>query len=262
MKRRNFVAAAAASSLAIVGASKSMSNPMGNIAAEDQQLIEWRTYTLTGGGKKNLLDKYLKDALIPALNRQKIEHIGVFTDISRAEPLKIHVFIPHVDAASYANMTESLAQDDSYQKASEDFHKIGPNSPVFSRYETSLILGFKAMPRLVAPSSKKKIYELRTYESYSDDAARRKIDMFDRHEVKLFDDLGFEAVFYGKMLAGKYMPCLTYMVCFDSMEDMEKYWDKFRTAEGWAAIKDLPEYANSVSKIHKNFLEPTSYSQI
>ncbi len=260
MKRRKFVATASA--LALSGASQAMPKTNHAKAEDEQQLIEWRTYTLSSGGRKSTLDNYLKNALIPAMNRHGIENVGVFKDISRSEPLKIHLFVPHVSAKDFSEITDVLANDQAYQNASKEYHALDKNNPVFSRYESALLLGFKAMPKLVAPKEQKKIYELRTYESYSDDAAGRKIDMFDKYEVKLFEDLGFQAVFYGKMLAGKYMPCLTYMVCFDSMEDMEKYWDKFRTSEGWAAIKDLPEYANTVSKIHKNFLEPLSYSQI
>jgi len=257
MKRRKFITATTGSLLATQSIAYGFQNE-----EEDQQLIEWRIYTLTSGSKQKVLDSYLENALIPALNRNGAEDIGVFKDISKSEPVKVHLFIPYTDADTYTKMTIALESDKKYLESSAKYHAIGKESPVYSRIESSLLLGFKAMPRLKAPSSKKKFYELRVYESYSEDAGRRKIDMFNQHEVKLFEDLGFKAVFYSKMLTGKYMPALTYMVCFESMEEMEARWNDFRTSEGWAAIKDLPKYANSVSKIHKIFFEPLSYSQV
>ena len=258
MKRRKFITATTGSLLT----AQSMAYGFQNEEKEAQQLIEWRIYTLTSGSKQKVLDSYLENALIPAMNRNGAENIGVFKDISKSEPIKIHLFIPYTNTDAFTNMTIALESDKKYLEDSADYHAIGKESPVYSRIESSLLLGFEAMPRLKSPMSKKKVYELRTYESYSEDAGRRKIDMFNQHEVALFEDLGFTAVFYSKMLTGKFKPALTYMVCFDSMEEMEARWNDFRTSEGWAAIKDLPKYANGVSKIHKTFFESLSYSQV
>ena len=257
MKRRKFLITGAFSTLASMPV-------LGNKTElkEDQQFIEWRIYKLLDKSKQKILDNYLELALIPALNRQGCDTIGVFKEIDKPDTLEIHMFIPYASPDNLALITEALENDETYNKKAKAYLSLTKDEAVFERVESSLLLGFKAMPRLKSPENKKKVYELRTYESFNEDAGRRKIDMFNRHEVELFKNLGYNAVFYSKMITGKFMPALTYMVCFDSMEEMEEKWKSFGTSEVWVSIKDLPEYANSVSKIHKSFLEPLPYSQI
>ncbi len=61
-------------------------------------------------------------------------------------------------------------------------------------------------------SSVEKVYELRSYESATEKLYLNKVDMFNAGgEITLFEQLGFNAVFYGMVLAGSKMPNLMYM---------------------------------------------------
>ena len=58
------------------------------------------------------------------------------------------------------------------------------------------------------------------------------------------------------------MPCLTYMLGFENEQERDANWKKFIDDPDWKRITALPEYANTVSKVVKIYLEPMPYSQI
>ena len=45
--------------------------------------------------------------------------------------------------------------------------------------------------------------------------------MFNNEEIAFFLKVGLQPVFFGKILAGQYMPALTYMVGFKDMADRD-----------------------------------------
>ncbi len=69
-------------------------------------------------------------------------------------------------------------------------------------------------------------------------------------------------VFFGEVIAGDKMPCLTYMTTFKDMAERDANWKVFGADPAWKTISTAPEYANAMNKITKVFLEPTAYSQI
>jgi hypothetical protein len=52
------------------------------------------------------------------------------------------------------------------------------------------------------------------------------------------------------------------MVGFKDMADRDATWKKFGSHEDWNAMRVKPEYADTVSNIHKIFLTPAAYSQV
>jgi hypothetical protein len=106
------------------------------------------------------------------------------------------------------------------------------------------------------------LFELRIYESASEDAGRRKIDMFNKEEIALFLKVGLLPVFFGRIMAGEYMPALVYMVGFKDMTDREAVWSRFGAHEDWNTMRVKPEYADTVSNIRRVFLTPVPYSQV
>ena len=80
--------------------------------------------------------------------------------------------------------------------------------------------------------------------------------MFNESEVEIFQETGLDAVFYGDLIAGPYRPALMYLLQFKDMEERDANWGKFGSHPEWNRIKDLPEYANSVSNIRRTFLMP------
>jgi hypothetical protein len=86
--------------------------------------------------------------------------------------------------------------------------------------------------------------------------------MFDQGEIAVMKDVGMAPVFFGQALAGKDLPHLTYITSAPDLATHLANWKKFPTHPGWAKIKDLPEYKDTVSKNFPLFLVPTPYSQI
>jgi hypothetical protein len=105
------------------------------------------------------------------------------------------------------------------------------------------------------------VYELRSYESASEKIFRNKVQMFNAGgEIKLFDRLGFNAIFYSEVLFGPKMPNLMYMTSFANMPAREAHWKAFGADPEWKKLAALPEYQNNVSHIDITFLRPTDYS--
>ena len=106
------------------------------------------------------------------------------------------------------------------------------------------------------------LFELRTYESYSEDAALRKIKMFNEYEFDIFKAAGLHSVFFGEQLAGPNMPSLTYITSHSSMEARNKSWDAFGVYPQWKRVSQLEEFDNTVSNIALDFLVQLPYSQL
>ncbi|MDP3434346.1 MAG: NIPSNAP family protein, partial [Bacteroidota bacterium] len=157
---------------------------------------------------------------------------------------------------------KELVTDKEYMATAKSYFELPATKPVFERYETYLMEAFDGIPKLKFPEKNRGLLELRTYESYNEDAARRKVAMFNDEELPLFEKVGLHPVFFGKILAGKLMPALMYMLWFTDMEQREANWKKFGESPEWKSMSGKAIYADTVSKVRKKFLVPTDYSQI
>jgi hypothetical protein len=115
-----------------------------------------------------------------------------------------------------------------------------------------------------ADGGKSRVFELRTYESHSRKAHRKKVEMFNRGEIGIFRQAGFAPVFFGQTLIGSRLPNLTYMLASENMTTHDKHWGAFRDDPEWKKLSSMPEYKDSeiVCNISNVFLRPTGYSQI
>jgi len=261
MKRRNFLAGLGP--LAVAPAFAFTSN---DTLSDDQQYLEWIRYTLPGGSNKRRVEKYYQDAAIPALNKLGISDIGVFNVMYGLNDPSLYVLIPHNSMESLMTYQEKLLDDSKYMSASKEFHDSDISNPAYLRIERSLMKAFKGMPKV--ESAKKsigdqRILELRIYESHNYVKGQKKIDMFNNAgEIQIFRDTGLNPVFFGETIFGQLMPNLTYMVAFKDMADRDKNWQNFGKSPGWAAIKDLEEYKDTVSNISDIIMRPANCSQV
>ena len=258
MQRRNFLKATAA--VAAVTATGSALNAK-NIPAPGDEFYEFRIYQLTGGGAKNTLKSYFTEALIPLFKKFNVR-LGAFEELDKEDPPKVYTLFTYPSAQVYYEMQQYLVTDTDYLAAAKSYFEFPAAKPVYERYETFLMDAFDAIPNLKLPDKDRGLFELRTYESYNEDAARRKIAMFNNEELPLFEQVGLHPVFFGKILAGKYMPALMYMLWFKDMDEREANWKKFVDSQEWKTMSGKPIYADTVSKVRKKFLVPTDYSQI
>ncbi len=235
----------------------------GSISAIAQEYYEIRTYYMKFGGKLGVLENYISKALIPALNKQGVTKVGVFKDLGKPEPAVLVLVIPFQDVKAYVGYKDKLNADVEYNgNARSYFDLVGNDKPMFERISTYFGKAFDGFKSFQLPTtSSSRIYEWRTYEAYNEDALRRKIQMFNDEELKIFDKVGLHNVFFAEVLAGENTPCFSYMVSFDSMKERDENWAKFSADPDWKRIVSDPKYANSHSRTVRRFLEPTAYSQ-
>jgi len=258
MKRRSFIQAslAAAVSAAAVPASAA-EHPTGPV-------YELRTYSLKAA-KQPLLEDYLSKALLPALKRLHIGPVGVFVEKGEAEAVKVYVLIVYPSADPIASLSGQLAADEEYGKAAKDYLAAKANDPVYSRIDSSLMVPIEGMPRLEkTDTSKPRLLNLRIYESHNERAAKKKIEMFNKHELAVFRRVGLTPVFFGETVVGGAMPNLTYMLVFPDEAGRKAAWSRFGDDAEWKKLKAIPEYADKeiVSHITNKILTPTEFSEI
>jgi hypothetical protein len=260
MKRRTFLKNSAA-----VAATAAAFGPLtaeGRVpAATDREIYELRIYQLTGGGAKNQLKSYLTGALMPYLNG-KGGKVGIFSEFGLEDPPKLYVLCTFPEMESYFSILQGMESDAKFLSNAQAYHSLPSDKPLFDRYQTLLLEAFESIPRIRIPEAERGLLELRIYESYNEDAGKRKILMFNKEELPLFDKIGLNTVFFGKNIAGGYMPALTYMLWFKDMAHRDETWSRFGPHPEWITMRDKPEYANTVSKVRKIFLLPENGSQI
>jgi hypothetical protein len=236
------------------------------VKVPEREFYELRIYHLKNDAQEKRVDAFLKTALVPALHRAGLSKIGVFKPADRdTASLKIYVLIPYASLSDVTKVQETLNKDKSYLTAGSDYLDTRFDNTAFSRLESIFIHAFSHNPKLQLPSLKgprdQRIYELRSYEGHSEKIFRNKVHMFNEGgEVALFKRLGFNAVFYGDVIAGSRMPNLMYMTTFENKASRDEHWKTFSDDPEWKKLSSMPEYKNNVSKIDIFFLRPTEYS--
>ena len=280
MERRAFLAtslAASATAFAAVAGVAAAGSPFEAQAAEGgavavpaggKQFYELRKYQLRRGPKQKLFDEYASKAAIPAMNRAGIGPIGVFHVMVGPQSPTAYVLIPYDSAEQFVGATDRMRADEEYKKLGAEFIEAPATDPAYIRVESSFMVAFDGIPRLEVPAAvkagKSRIYELRTYESHSKRASKKKIEMFNKGEIALFRRTGLAPVFFGETLIGSNLPNLTYMLVFDSMADRDKNWGVFVSDPEWKKMSSEPGFTDPeiVSNISNLFLRPAAYSQI
>jgi hypothetical protein len=267
LNRRDFLKTSIAASAltALPGAKASGAETASSATGRD--FYELRAYRLKPGATHALLDGYLEKALIPALNSRGIEAVGVFTEPEAKDGPAVWVLIPHSSLESVGQVTGALNADAAVKTAGAAYlESPTAANPAFDRIDSWLLLAFAGLPKLAVPAlaraGKPRIFEMRTYESFSELKALKKVDMFNTGEIGLMQEMNLSPVFYGQALLGRDLPHLTYMLCSPDTETHKKNWAAFAVHPGWVKLKGDPRYADTVSKITSRFLVPAAYSQI
>ena len=242
----------------------------GRESARAAEYYELRRYHLRRGPATGLVDTYLKTAALPAWQRAGAGPIGVFSVMIGAGNPTFHVLLVHKSLDAFASLSERLAADAEYQTAAAPYLNVEAATPAFVRIETSLMRAFDGMPKLELPfgggeaARRPRIFELRTYESHSEKAARKKIEMFNTAEIALFRRAGMAPVFFGETLAGAGLPNLTYMLAYEDMAAHDKQWSAFAADPDWKKLSTTPGFTDPeiVSSISNMYLRPTAYSQV
>jgi hypothetical protein len=236
--------------------------------AKAREYYELRRYSLQRGAQPKLADAFLQEALIPALNRLAIAPVGVFSADIGPESPSLYVLMPSPSVETLVTAAFRLEQDAEYLKAGAAFLNTAAKEPAYARVESSLMVAFEGWPKLTLPPAtaehRARVFELRTYESSTDQDHKRKVEMFNSGEFDVFQRAGFWQVFYGDTLVGSRLPNLTYMLGFPDLAERTKMWKAFGADPGWKKLSSASRYnfEEIVSNITNVILSPTSYSQI
>lgn len=260
MERRKFlVGSLAASALAVAVDSGAQTETM----VRPRQFYQLRRYSLQTGPQVAMTEKYISEALIPAL-ANKGGPVGAFrVDIGPETPM-FYVLIPILAPAMAGALELELNQNEGYIKAAEPFWSSPASSPAFVRIDSTLLVAFEGWPRITPPEKAKRIFQLRTYESASYRDHLVKVQMFHSGEFEIFKNAGFQPVFFGDTLIGPRMPSLTYMLSFADSAELDAKWNVFRNDPAWKKLSADPRFAFEaiVSNITNLVLSPLAASQI
>jgi len=230
-------------------------------------IFQIRIYHLKNDGQVKATDHFLETSFLPALHRFGIKNIGVFKPISNdtAAVKLIYVLIPFSSAVEWMKINKRLNSDAVFKSSAKDFLDANAKSPGFDRMESILLEPFSAHPDLTLPKQKnpERVFELRSYESPTEVLFEKKVAMFNTGgEIPIFNRLGFNPVFYGKVISGNRMPNLMYMPVFDNVQQKNEGWKRFGSDTTWKRISTDPANQNDVNVNHIDsiMMHSTDYS--
>lgn len=232
-----------------------------------QEYYQLTVYHFASQQQEQQIDYFLENAFLPALHQQGILHIGVFKPIANdtATDKRIYVLVPFKNLAVLEKLHQKLEADTAYASKGKAFLAAPYDKPAYKRKEVVLIRSFHLAPPLQLPQLATEkaahVYELRSYEGSTEVSFKNKVTMFNEGgEISLFKRLGFNALFYGTVIAGANMPNLMYMTSFDNMEERNAHWKTFGTDAEWKKISGMAEYQHNVSKIDIVLAKAADYS--
>lgn len=238
------------------------------LAQTSHQFYEVRSYLLDDDSDPTAIDAYLKDALLPALERQGVGPVGAFTN-SENDPSKsprVVLVIPFDDPTQMAQVKKAVDNDKQYQSAAKEYLARDRKNPPYQRIRSELLVAMDCMQQLKVPEgtldNDERVYELRVYESANERLGNLKVDMFNQGEVPIFLDSGIQPIFIGQCLVGPQMPSLSYLTVYPNEQARGEAWDAFRVHPDWKVLSKEPKYQGTVSRIDKYVLVPKPYSQM
>jgi hypothetical protein len=248
-------------------------------AATAREYYELRSYRLKPGASTAPLDGYLEKALIPALNKRGIMNVGVFTEltVTRAQGTPptavpkvdspVWVLMAHPTFESFQQVSLDINNDPAVLEAGAAYLNVDRANAAFDRIDSSLLISFTSAPKMMIPphcrdKTPGRFFEMRTYDSFSELKALKKVQMFNAGEVPIMQEVGLAPVFFGQTIAGRDLPNLTYITSSPEMATHFQHWTGFNNHPNWAKLRDDPQYANTVSKNTSRFLTATSSSQL
>lgn len=268
MQRREFLAAAATAACGLLNQDRA---PAADAPAAGREFYDLRTYHFASAEKQSAYAKFLAEAGVAAYNRAGVGPVGVFKRLAKEnpeaklqdDPAELWVLLPHKTIESFVTFQERLAADADFQNAGKSILGAGKDDPAFLRYENMLLLAMEKYPKLTVPTKAEgRLFELRTYESHSQERALNKLAMFNAGEFGFFEQANMHGVFYGGALAGPNLPQLTYMIVHENDQEVKKHWADFSAIPEWKKLKGEPSYKDNVSKIIDRFVRPVAGSQI
>jgi NIPSNAP len=266
MSRRQFLGSAVGAGVVTAVGARQASGQESPVKTE---FYELRQYRLRIGAQPRRLADYLREAAVPALNRLGHTPIGVF-DLATGETPTTFVLIPHATLDGVRTLAARLAADEQHRQAGAPFLEAPAVDPPYAELKSELLVAFDSMPKIEVPAGvaarSPRIFELRTYQSHSEAASAKKMEMFTPKlgELDIFRRVGLNPVFFGRAIASWRMPSFTYMLTFVDEAARVKAWGTFGADPAWNKLKAMPGYSDAeiLASITSVILRPAESSQI
>jgi hypothetical protein len=269
MKRREFLKTSLTATTLAGLSSVGLDPALAQSGSGEREYYELRVYRFKSGASTERLDSYLEKAAIPAWNRLGVKPVGVFTEKDSKEGPAVYVLIPYPSMAVFSDVVAKMLVDPELQRTGATYLQSTADNPPFDRIESWLMLAFAGIPKIELPAysreRKPRLFELRTYQSYNELKALKKVEMFNAGEIDVMRQVGLGPVFYGQTVIGSGLPHLIYMLSAEDQDAHKKHWEAFGKHPVWNKMKDDPQYADTVipkTGIQSHTLLPTAYSQI
>jgi hypothetical protein len=257
MNRRKFMAGSAAAGLSTAAAADT---PPKN------SIYTLFYFYMRNGPQVERTTAYLRDTFLPAAKRNGMGPVGFFSPVFGERAPYILSLASHPGFAAIEAMHTKFADDKEFQKG-WDAYNSGAD-PAYVRMEVNMLYAFDKYPAIEVPPTDAqrpaRVFELRTYESLSEKAGQKKIKMFEDGEAAIFKRLGMNTVLFGRTIAGRNMPSLTYMLGYDDMAARDKLWGAFGRDPEWQKLRATPGLSDAeiVSNITSTILRPLPFSMI
>lgn len=226
--------------------------------------FQLKVFHFESAEQEALLERYFRDALLPALHRSGIKNTGVFKPVEGLQKKFIMVLIPFHSWQQFEELPSLLLADQAYQRSAEAYLDAPYDHPPYDRIESIILRSFTGSPRMALPElntpRSERVYELRSYESATEKLHHLKVEMFNKGESELFRELKFNPVFFCEVLSSSHMPHLMYMTAHADSIAQKRNWEAFINHPEWQRMKNLDRYQHTVSSITKYLLYPTDYS--
>ncbi len=227
------------------------------------EIYEWRIYTLAEGADPALLDDFFRDVLIPAYERCGVA-VGAFAPAGEYPEFPAgarYLFMAYSDIETFHRVSRQVREDADMMAAGAGYFDASAAKPAYTKLETYLCESLAGAPKLHRPAASGGLFELRIYRSPNMEANERKIKMFENGEIAVFEQVGIDAIYYGRTLAGSRMPSLTYLTWYRDAAARNEAWAKFGVHPEWQKMRALPEYANTATDNLSRLLTPLPWSK-
>jgi len=234
--------------------------------AFSNDVYEITVYHFKDAQQEVMLDTYLQTAYLPALHRKDKKSIGVFKPIANdtsADKI-IYVIVPFKSFDEIQALHKALVKDAIYNEAGKSYLTASYQNPPYTRMEKIILKAFETAPLMKLPKlsgdKKEHVYELRSYESPTENYHLNKVKMFNSGEINIFSKINANAIFYADVIVGSHMPNLMYLTSYENMADRDAHWKSFGDDADTKKMFAMDEYKNNVSKADVILMHAASYS--
>src|SRR3954447_12599960 len=258
MNRRKFFAASTAAGLSTAAAAEN--SPKNSI------YTLYYYYMRNGANQVERTTAYLRDVFAPAAKRHGITPVGFCSPVVGERSPYILSLATYPSFAAFETVREKFGADEEFRKGWDAYNTIG--DPAYVRMDVSILRAFDRFPTPEVPPTEAqrpaRLFELRTYENMNEKAGSKKDKMFEDGEAAVFKKLGMQTVFFGRTIAGRNMPSLSYMLGYDDLAAREKMWAAFGRDPDWQKLRATPGLSDAeiVTNITSTFLRPLPFSMI